>query len=80
MLTFEQIKELVELVAERKLAGLEVERSGFRLRIDGRAEAPVAAVSAPAPASAPAAAPQAAAPAPAPAAPAPAGPAAAPAA
>ena len=35
MLTFEQIKELVELVAARRLQGLEVERSGFRLRIDG---------------------------------------------
>lgn len=36
MLTFEQIKELIELVAQRKLQGLEVERSGFRLRIDGQ--------------------------------------------
>src|SRR6185295_9710720 len=35
LLTFEQIKELVELVAARRLQGLEVERSGFRLRIDG---------------------------------------------
>ena len=37
MLTFEQIKELIELVAERRLQGLEVERSGFRLKIDGQA-------------------------------------------
>jgi len=36
VLTFEQIKELIELVAQRKLQGLEVERSGFRLRIDGQ--------------------------------------------
>lgn len=36
MLTFEQIKELIELVAQRKLEGLEVERSGFRLKIDGQ--------------------------------------------
>jgi acetyl-CoA carboxylase biotin carboxyl carrier protein len=36
LLTFEQIKELLELVAARQLAGLEIERSGFRLKIDGR--------------------------------------------
>ena len=36
MLTFEQIKELIELVAERQLHGLEVERAGFRLKIDGQ--------------------------------------------
>lgn len=35
MFTFEQIKELVDLVSARKLGGLEVERAGFRLRIDG---------------------------------------------
>jgi acetyl-CoA carboxylase biotin carboxyl carrier protein len=35
LLTFEQIKELVELVARHQLAGLEVERAGFRVRIDG---------------------------------------------
>ncbi len=68
MLTFEQIKELIELVAHRKLQGLEVERSGFRLKIDGdRASAPapappvLAAAAGPAPAAvqpvAPAAAP-----------------------
>jgi len=39
LLTFEQIKELIELVAERHLQGLEVERSGFRLKIDGQAAA-----------------------------------------
>jgi len=52
MLTFEQIKELAELVSEQGLAGLEVERSGFRLRIDGRASpaAPAPAAAAPAPA------------------------------
>ncbi len=37
MLTFEQIKELVELVATRGLHGMEVERSGFRLKIEGQA-------------------------------------------
>jgi len=56
LLTFEQIKELIELVAERHLQGLEVERSGFRLKIDGQAAAqPV--VYADAPAAEPAAAP-----------------------
>ena len=41
MLTFEQIKELIDLVWERGLTGLEIERQGFRIRIDGRVEAPV---------------------------------------
>jgi acetyl-CoA carboxylase biotin carboxyl carrier protein len=40
-LTFEQIKELIDLVTERRLQGLEIERSGFRLRIEGRARANV---------------------------------------
>ncbi len=44
MLTFEQIKELVQLVADRRLSGVELERSGFRLRIDGQPAAPVLAV------------------------------------
>ena len=35
MLTFEQIKELIDLVRERQLQGVEIERSGFRLKIDG---------------------------------------------
>jgi acetyl-CoA carboxylase biotin carboxyl carrier protein len=39
LLTFEQIKELIELIAERHLQGLEVERSGFRLKIEGQAMA-----------------------------------------
>jgi len=60
VLTFEQIKELIELVAQRKLQGLEVERSGFRLKIDGNRVAPPppaapAAGQAPAPTAAPAA-------------------------
>ena len=42
MLTFEQMKELVELVARHRLAGLEVERSGFRFKVDGYAPAPAA--------------------------------------
>ena len=40
MLTFEQIKELIDLVWERGLQGLEIERQGFRIRIDGRVETP----------------------------------------
>lgn len=56
MLTFDQIKELVELVARRRLGGLELERSGFRLKIDGRelkvpAELPAAPAREQAPAS-----------------------------
>ena len=35
MLTFEQIKELIDLVANHRLTGIELERSGFRFRIDG---------------------------------------------
>ncbi|MDX1644882.1 MAG: acetyl-CoA carboxylase biotin carboxyl carrier protein [Thermoanaerobaculia bacterium] len=51
-MTFEQIKELVELVDERELAGLEIERSGFRLKIEGRAPEPVVTqVAAPSPVS-----------------------------
>jgi len=58
VLTFEQIKELIELVAEHRLGGVALERSGFRLQVDGlkpvEAPAPVTAQS-PAPAAAPAA-------------------------
>lgn len=43
MLSFEQIKELIELVAERRLQGVEIERSGFRLKVDGQAPPVVAA-------------------------------------
>jgi acetyl-CoA carboxylase biotin carboxyl carrier protein len=34
-MNIKEIKELVELVARRGLAGLEVEQAGFRLRIEG---------------------------------------------
>ena len=54
MLSFKEIKELIDLVAERGLAGIEVERAGFRLRVEGRpaprmeiAEASSAAATAP---------------------------------
>jgi len=36
VLSFDQIKELIALVTEHGLDGLEIERSGFRLKIDGR--------------------------------------------
>ena len=36
MLTFDQIKELIELVADRGLEGVEIERSGFKVKIEGR--------------------------------------------
>jgi acetyl-CoA carboxylase biotin carboxyl carrier protein len=51
MLSLKEIRELVDLVTERGLAGLEVERSGFRLRIEGRRPAVIEAA---APAHAPA--------------------------
>lgn len=35
MLTFEQIKDLIDQVASHRLSGIELERSGFRLKIDG---------------------------------------------
>ena len=48
MFSLKEIRELVDLVTERGLAGLEIERSGFRLRIEGRrAAASEAAASAP---------------------------------
>jgi len=63
MFSLKEIRELIDLVAERGLGGLEIERSGFRLRIDGRRPAAVEAPPAAAPpvsqAAAPAAAPHA---------------------
>ncbi len=47
MLTFEQIKELIELVAVRRLNGLEIERAGFRFKIDGHGPQAVAAAPSP---------------------------------
>lgn len=58
MLNFDEIKELVELVAEKRLEGLEIEKAGFRLSIDGRAE--TASAPPPAPAGQPQAAAEAA--------------------
>ncbi len=53
MLTLEQIKELAEMVSRLELGGVEVERSGFRVRIDGKPPAPVTAAPQPAPQTAP---------------------------
>ena len=79
VLTFEQIKELIGLVAENRLQGLELERSGFRLKIDGQQAQQTMAVAVPAAAGAAAsAAPPVTLPMPAAAAAAPAAPAAAP--
>ena len=55
MLSMKEIRELVDLVTERGLSGLEIERAGFRLRIDGPRPASEA-VSAHAPGDRPAAA------------------------
>jgi acetyl-CoA carboxylase biotin carboxyl carrier protein len=40
MLSFKEIKELIDLVSERNLAGLEIERAGFRIRIEGQKPQP----------------------------------------
>jgi acetyl-CoA carboxylase biotin carboxyl carrier protein len=37
MLSFKEIKDLIDLVAERGLSALEVEQTGFRIRIEGAA-------------------------------------------
>ena len=66
MLTFEQIKELIELVASHRMTGLELERSGFRLTIDGYPAPSAGDAAAPAPATTAPSAPVAVASAPAP--------------
>jgi acetyl-CoA carboxylase biotin carboxyl carrier protein len=44
MLSLKEIRELVELVTDRGLGGIEIESAGFRLRIDGpRPTSPAAA-------------------------------------
>jgi len=58
MLSFKEIKELIDLVSERGLAGIEIERAGFRLRVEGRfAREAGNGAAQPAPAPPPAAAP-----------------------
>ena len=44
MLTFDQIKELVDLVDERRLGVLEIEHAGFRLKIEGAGTVQVTSV------------------------------------
>ena len=64
MLNFDQIKELVDLVHERRLGVLEIEHAGFRLKIEGpeslQAKTAPPAVAAPTAAAATAAPPPAA--------------------
>ena len=40
MLSFKEIRDLIDLVAERGLSGLEIEQTGFRIRIEGVRPAP----------------------------------------
>ena len=59
MLSFKEIKDLIDLVAERGLSALEVEQTGFRIRIEGARAASgngtaLAAESLPSPAALPA--------------------------
>src|ERR1700694_333709 len=49
MLSFKEIRDLIDLVAERGLFGLEIEQTGFRIRIEGARTAGNGAVAAPAP-------------------------------
>jgi acetyl-CoA carboxylase biotin carboxyl carrier protein len=49
MYSLKEIRELVELVTDRGLSGLEIEQSGFRLRIDGPRPAGFDHAAAPAP-------------------------------
>jgi len=60
MLSLKEIRELIDLVTERGLSGLEIERSGFRLRIEGRRPEAAAPVYLPHPGAAAPAAPAAA--------------------
>jgi acetyl-CoA carboxylase biotin carboxyl carrier protein len=43
MLSFEQIKELIEMVSKHRLQGFALERSGFKLSISGQDSRPQAA-------------------------------------
>jgi acetyl-CoA carboxylase biotin carboxyl carrier protein len=47
MLSLKEIRELVDLVTNRGLGGLEIESAGFRLRIDGPRQSHPAAAAAP---------------------------------
>ncbi|MCA1580058.1 MAG: acetyl-CoA carboxylase biotin carboxyl carrier protein [Acidobacteria bacterium] len=55
MLSFKEIRELIDLVSERGLSALEIEQAGFRVRIEGvRAATNGASATAAAPAALPA--------------------------
>jgi len=47
MLSYKEIKELIDLACERNLSALEIEQSGFRIRIEAAAKPPVVLSSAP---------------------------------
>jgi acetyl-CoA carboxylase biotin carboxyl carrier protein len=69
-LNFKEILELIDKVADRGIAGIEIEQAGMKLRIDGKSAEPAPSAEAKAPIALPAAAaaPPAQAPAPVPAA------------
>jgi acetyl-CoA carboxylase biotin carboxyl carrier protein len=48
MFSIKEIRELIDMVADRGLGALEIERSGFRLRIEGRPRVAAADAAAPA--------------------------------
>jgi len=52
MLSIKEIRELIDLVVDRGLSGLEIEKSGFRLRIEGRRPAAPEVYAVPSPAAA----------------------------
>ncbi|HKD19817.1 MAG TPA: acetyl-CoA carboxylase biotin carboxyl carrier protein [Thermoanaerobaculia bacterium] len=52
MLSIKEIRELIDLVVDRGLSGLEIEKSGFRLRIEGRRPVAPEAYAAPPPSAA----------------------------
>lgn len=45
VLSFDQIKELIELVSQKKIGAVEVERGGFRVKVVGAATVPAATAS-----------------------------------
>jgi len=47
MLSYKEIKELIDLACERGLSALEIEQAGFRVRIEAASKAPAAPAFAP---------------------------------
>ena len=64
MLTFDQMKELIQLVAGHRLGGVEVRQADFHFRVEAHADGAASAAASPATATAPAPPPMVAAPAP----------------